>query len=77
MADDGTTRQDLDVDVWFVFVNSEANIADWPSRGLVAFAVDLGASRIEGADLSLPSPQMWGSVDAAARVIDDLLGGDG
>jgi hypothetical protein len=55
----------LDVDVWFVFVNSAANIADWPSRGLVAFAADLGASRVEGSDLRLPPREMWGSVDAA------------
>jgi hypothetical protein len=55
----------LDVDVWFVFVNSAANIADWPSRGLTAFAADLGAARIEGDSLRLPPSSSWGSVEQA------------
>jgi hypothetical protein len=50
----------LDIDVWFVFVNSEANIADWPSRGSVAFAADLSASRVEGSELRLPPPHFVG-----------------
>ena len=58
-------RARLALDVWFVFVNSEANVADWPSRGLTAFAADLAATRIEGGDLKLPPRELWGSVEAA------------
>ena len=55
----------LNVDVWFVFVYSEANIADWPSRGLTSFAADLGAERVTGDSLRLPPTAAWGSVGAA------------
>ena len=30
----------LEIDVWFEFVYSEANVADWPSRGDCSFLVD-------------------------------------
>ena len=53
----------LDIDVWFIFVYSEANIADWPSRGHIAFAAELGAEEVE--DLRLPPRAMWGDVAAA------------
>jgi hypothetical protein len=55
----------IDVDVWFVFVNSAANIADWPSRGLTSFAADLNASRVQGDSLVIPSASQWGSVSDA------------
>jgi hypothetical protein len=55
----------LDIDTWFVFVNSEANLADWPSRGLLSFAQDLAASRISGDSLILPPQDSWGSVEYA------------
>jgi hypothetical protein len=38
----------LEVDVWFDYVKSAANIADWPSRGQVEFAHEVNATRIEG-----------------------------
>lgn len=57
----------LDIDVWFVFVNSAANVADWPSRGMVAFAADLCAHRIEGEDLRMPPRASWGSAQDALR----------
>lgn len=55
----------IGVDVWFVFVNSEANVADWPSRGLTSFAADLAADRVEGPALRLPPRAQWGDVEAA------------
>ena len=48
----------------------EANIADWPSRGELAFAADL---RADMPVLELPPSGRWGSVAAAlkrARVDD-------
>ena len=53
----------LDVDVWFEFVYSEANVADWPSRGLVAWAADLSARVVR--DFVLPPTAEWGSVEDA------------
>ena len=53
----------LEIDVWFIFVYSEANIADWPSRGHVVFADDLGAEEVK--PLRLPPQEMWGDVAAA------------
>ena len=53
----------LEIGVWFIFVYSEANIADWPSRGHVAFADDLGAEEVK--PLRLPPQEMWGDVAAA------------
>ena len=55
----------IDVDVWFEFCYSEANIADWPSRGRIAFASDLGAERAD--DVALPPPGSWG---VASEVLD-------
>ena len=55
----------LDVDVWFDFVKSEANIADWPSRGEVAFAADVDAARVHGDALRLSRLGEWGDVSAA------------
>ena len=36
----------LEIDVWFEFVYSEANVADWPSRGWLSFATELGAEEM-------------------------------
>ena len=47
----------LDIDVWFEFVYSEANVADWPSRGWLSFATDLGAVVVE--PLCLPRSDAW------------------
>ena len=51
------------MDVWFDYVKSAANIADWPSRGQVAFAYEVNASRIEGDRLKFPKLGEWGSVE--------------
>ena len=51
----------LDVDVWFEFVYSEANIADWPSRGQVDFAAELGARA--DVRMQLPAIDTWGDVE--------------
>ena len=49
--------------MWFDYVKSAANIADWPSRGQVAFAYEVNASRIEGDRLKFPKLGEWGSVE--------------
>ena len=66
----------LDVDVWFDFVKSEANIADWPSRGEVAFAAEVDAVSVEGPSLRLPKLGEWGDVSSALAWAgeDDLPG---
>ena len=51
------------MDVWFEFVYSEANIADWPSRGSLGFADDLGA--IEVSPVVVPRSDTWGDVELA------------
>ena len=56
----------LDIDVWFEFVYSEANIADWPSRGDIAFMRDLSPEFDPESDLvrvEVPSVTSWGDVD--------------
>jgi hypothetical protein len=55
----------LEVDVWFNYVESAANIADWPSRGQVEFANEVNAIRIEGESLKFPKLGKWGSVELA------------
>jgi hypothetical protein len=55
----------LEVDVWFDYVKSAANIADWPSRGQVEFAHEVNATRIEGERLKFPKLGEWGSVELA------------
>ena len=63
----------LEIDAWFVFVGTHANIADWPSRGMLDFATDLGAVPID--DVLLPPQERWGSVVDAlehARVDSSL-----
>ena len=52
----------LDIDVWFDYVKSDANIADWPSRGHLAFAAEVDALHVEP---SFPPVAGWGSVAAA------------
>ena len=47
----------LEIDVWFEFVYSEANVADWPSRGWLSFATELGAVVVE--PLRLPQSDAW------------------
>ena len=55
----------LEVDAWFDYVRSEANIADWPSRGDVAFASQVSATRVEGDRLKFPKSGEWGSIPIA------------
>ena len=55
----------LEVDVWFDYVKSAANIADRPSRGQVEFAHEVNAIRIEGERLKFPKLGEWGSVELA------------
>ena len=47
----------LEIDVWFEFVYSEANVADWPSRGWLSFATELGAVVVK--PLRLPQSDAW------------------
>ena len=49
----------LEIDVWFEFVYSEANIADWPSRGDLGFVGDLGAREVRAV---FPPLDQWGFV---------------
>ena len=53
----------LEIDVWFEFVYSDANIADWPSRGRLEFAADLAAVQVE--PLVIPPSDSWGDVEGA------------
>ena len=50
----------LEIDVWFEFVYSEANIADWPSRGDLGFVGDLGAREVRAV---FPPLDQWGFAD--------------
>ena len=50
----------LEIDVWFEFVYSEANIADWPSRGELGFVGDLGAREVRAV---FPPLDQWGFAD--------------
>ena len=53
----------LDIDVWFEYVASKANVADWPSRGDCSYLVDtLGSVAVPTV---LPEVDSWGSVDDA------------
>ena len=52
----------LEVDVWFEFVYSEANIADWPSRGSLGFAAELG---VVPEVARAPPCDSWGTVEGA------------
>ena len=50
----------LAADAWFFFVPSEANVADWPSRGDLSYVEGvLGSSWL---DTKLPPIESWGSV---------------
>ena len=60
----------LEIDVWFEFCYSEANVADWPSRGLVGFAADLRARAVH--PVVLPPSESWGSVEAALGFAGDV-----
>ena len=57
----------LHIDVWFEFVYSDANIADWPSRGRVAFAADLSAAPCS---FEVPPSESWGDVEAVLALAD-------
>ena len=46
----------LEIDVWFEFVYSEANVADWPSRGWLSFAAELGAVVLGSSGAGSASP---------------------
>ena len=59
--------RELEVDVWFDYVKSAANIADWPSRGQVEFAHEVNATRIKGERLKFPKLGDWGSVELALK----------
>ena len=50
----------LELDVWFEFVYSEANLADWPSRGCLDFVEPLGAIRVP---VVIPQSDSWGDVE--------------
>ena len=52
----------LEIDVWFEFVYSEANIADWPSRGRLGFAEELGARVVKR--VVLPRSDAWSFADS-------------
>ena len=58
----------LDIDVWFEFVYSEANIADWPSRG----RMDLGATEVR--PVSIPPSDVRGSVGDALAFASEVPG---
>ena len=47
--------------MWFEFVYSEANVADWPSRGWLRFATELGAVVVE--PVVLPRSDAWAFAD--------------
>ena len=66
----GALASALEIDVWFEFVYSEANVADWPSRGRVDFAADLGAG--PSVAVRLPSSDSWGSVESALARVGEL-----
>ena len=52
----------LELDVWFEFVYSKANLADWPSRGCLDFVEPLGAVRVP---IVIPQSDSWGGVGQA------------
>ena len=57
---------ELEIDVWFDYVRSAANIADWPSRGqLGELQDDIGSRRL--ADVAMPDIGSWTDPDAAVR----------
>ena len=60
----------LSTDVWFYFVPSEANVADWPSRGDLSYVEGVLGS--EWVDTRLPPVDAWGSVLEALSVADAL-----
>ena len=60
----------LDIDVWFEYVRSAANIADWPSRDKLDFVSDLGAREVD--PWVCPPTDSWGSVEAALRVAESV-----
>ena len=52
-------------DVWFEYVRTDANIADWPSRGQFEYlSVELRSQRV---DTRLPPLSFWASPEEAAR----------
>ena len=57
----------LDIDVWFEYVRSAANIADWPSRGDTAFAAELGAAAVA---VALPPLDTWGVVEPVLGLVE-------
>ena len=59
----------LEIDVWFEFVYSEANVADWPSRGELGFVTDLEALACE---MRVPPSDSWGAVESVQPTGDPL-----
>ena len=60
----------LEIDVWFEYVRSAANIADWPSRDKLDFVPDLGARVVD--PWVCPPTEAWGSVEAVLRVAESV-----
>ena len=59
----------LEIDVWFEFVYSEANIADWPSRGELGFVAEL---RALSCDMEVPATDSWGNVSIVLGLSDSV-----
>ena len=55
--------------MWFEFVYSEANVADWPSRGELGFVTDLEALACE---MRVPPSDSWGAVESVQPTGDPL-----
>ena len=60
----------LEIDVWFEYVRSAANIADWPSRDKFDFVADLGARVVD--PWVSPPTDSWGDVEAALLVAESV-----
>ena len=60
----------LEIDVWFEYVRSAANIADWPSRDKLDFVADLGARVVD--PWVSPPTDSWGDVEAALLVAESV-----
>ena len=58
----------LSADVWMVYVRSEANVADMPSRGDLSYVITVLGS--EERPTTLPPIESWGSVAGALAVAE-------
>ena len=62
----------LEIDVWFEYVRSAANIADWPSRDNLDFVADLGARVVD--PWVCPPTDSWGDIESALLVAESVPG---